>query len=181
MEAQRFLSRVAPQVEAWLEAALPPEDAPPRSLHRAMRYAVLGGGKRLRPAMVLAAAEVVRPGSSAALLRPACALELLHAYTLVHDDLPCMDDDDERRGRPSTHRAFGEALAVLTGDALQALAFAWLAEPPAGASAERSLSALARLANAAGPAGVVGGQVLDLAASGRLLGEEAPLDLADVH
>ncbi len=146
------------RIEAALSAVLPPESRRPAVLHRAMRYSVMSGGKRLRPLLCLAAADAVG-GDVRQALKPAVAVELFHTYTLVHDDLPCMDDDDFRRGRPTVHRVFGEANALLAGDALQALAFEVLAGArPAG-------RLVLELACAAGSAGVVGGQVEDLAAN----------------
>jgi len=140
---------------------------------------VLGDGKRLRPALVYATGEAVG-GPLAALDRPACAVEMIHAYSLVHDDLPAMDDDDLRRGQPTCHRAFDEATAILAGDALQALAFEMLAVDDAGAPLPpevRSAMVLA-LARAVGVDGMVGGQSLDLAAAGR---ELALAELEQVH
>ena len=159
MEAQAWLAERIPPENAALERWLPGEDAPPARLHAAMRHLVFPGGKRLRPALALAAAEAVG-GPSAAALPMAVAVELIHIYSLIHDDLPCMDDDVERRGRPTVHVAFDEATAVLAGDALQSLAFQVLlseAEPVAGAVAARELAA------AVGAAGLVGGQADDLA------------------
>jgi geranylgeranyl pyrophosphate synthase len=150
-----------------LDAALPREDVPPVELHRAMRHGVLSGGKRLRPILCLAAAESVgSPAASA--MAPAVAVELLHAYTLIHDDLPCMDDDDLRRGVPTCHKLFGEATALLAGDALQALAFGIAAAAPLPPGAAPGILAV-ELASAAGSLGVVGGQAEDLA-----LRERAP-------
>ncbi len=150
------------RIEAVLEAALPAAEQPPTGLHQAMRYAVLGGGKRLRPLLVYAAghacgAEIDR------LDAPAAAVELIHAYSLVHDDLPAMDDDALRRGQATVHIAFDEATAILAGDALQSLAFAILAEAPAEASLR--VEWLRSLAQASGAAGMCGGQALDMAAT----------------
>jgi geranylgeranyl pyrophosphate synthase len=150
----------APRVEQALEAALPPADSPPAALHAAMRHGVFPGGKRLRPAFALAAAEAVGAPAERA-LPLAAAVELVHAYSLVHDDLPCMDDAAQRRGRPSVHAAFGEATAVLAGDALLAAAFETLLA--ARAPAEALLGAARDLAFAAGSRRLVGGQALDLA------------------
>lgn len=138
---------------------MPGEDAAPRVLHKAMRYAVFPAGKRLRPVVCMAAAEAAGADGETAVL-PAMAVELFHSYTLIHDDLPCMDDDDTRRGKPACHVEFGEANAVLAGDALQALAFELLArhQPP-----ECAARMVAELAHAAGSLGVAGGQVEDLA------------------
>ena len=159
---------------AEVEAALShwvAEDAPER-LSDAMRYAVLDGGKRLRPLLVLAACEAVR-GNPEAALRAACAVELIHAYSLVHDDMPCMDNDVLRRGKPTVHVKFGEAGALLAGDALQALAFELLA--PEGDAVPAVIQArLCRLlARAAGHEGMAGGQAIDLASVGLALDESA--------
>ena len=159
---------------AEVEAALShwvAEDAPER-LSDAMRYAVLDGGKRLRPLLVLAACEAVQ-GNTEAALRAACAVELIHAYSLVHDDMPCMDNDVLRRGKPTVHVKFGEAGALLAGDALQALAFELLA--PEGDAVPASIQAnLCRLlARAAGHEGMAGGQAIDLASVGLALNEDA--------
>jgi len=143
----------------------------PERLLDAMRYSVLGGGKRVRPLLVYASGELVDAAEDA-LDAVAAAVELIHAYSLVHDDLPAMDDDDLRRGRPTTHRQFDEATAILAGDALQALAFEVLAADPAlAARPEAQVKILAWLARAAGPAGMVGGQALDMAAEGRRIDE----------
>jgi farnesyl diphosphate synthase len=156
------------QVEQALAAWLP--SGPPTDLSEAMRYAVLDGGKRLRPLLVLAAAEAVQ-GNAEAALRAACAVELIHAYSLVHDDMPCMDNDVLRRGKPTVHVQFGQATALLAGDALQALAFELLAPGDAGVP-DRTQAALCRLlARSAGHAGMAGGQAIDLAAVGRSLTE----------
>ena len=159
---------------AEVEAALShwvAEDAPER-LSDAMRYAVLDGGKRLRPLLVLAACEAVE-GNAEAALRAACAVELIHAYSLVHDDMPCMDNDVLRRGKPTVHVKFGEAGALLAGDALQALAFELLA--PEGDAVPAAIQAnLCRLlARAAGHEGMAGGQAIDLASVGLALNEDA--------
>ncbi|HEU0152836.1 MAG TPA: farnesyl diphosphate synthase [Arenimonas sp.] len=160
--AARWLQRV----EARLESALPPANESPARLHAAMRHAVLGGGKRLRPLLVYAAgaATVADEHTCDA---PAAAVELVHAYSLVHDDLPAMDDDALRRGRPTVHIAFDEATAILAGDALQALAFSVLAEAPADAALR--VAWLQSLAAAAGARGMCGGQALDMDATGNVL------------
>jgi geranylgeranyl diphosphate synthase type II len=146
-------------VERQLRSALASDDGSPAALREAMRYSLLARGKRLRPLLVLLAAEA-SGGLAANALAAAGAVEMIHVYSLIHDDLPAMDDDDLRRGQPTCHKQFGEALAILAGDALQALAFQVLAEhyaPPTAAACCREL------ARAAGAAGMVGGQVLDLA------------------
>jgi geranylgeranyl diphosphate synthase type II len=168
VDVQAYLAESAQRVDGALERALPPADAPPRRLHAAMRHLLFPGGKRLRPALAFAAAEAVGAPPERA-LPAAAAVELVHTYSLVHDDLPCMDDDDERRGRPTVHVAYGEATAVLAGDALLALAFETLAraaELPGPAPAAHDpapvVAALRELAHAAGPAQLVGGQADDL-------------------
>ncbi|QPF76514.1 polyprenyl synthetase family protein [Roseateles sp. DAIF2] len=141
-----------------------------------MRYAVLGGGKRLRPLLVLAACEAVQ-GEAEAAMRAACAVELIHAYSLVHDDMPCMDNDVLRRGKPTVHVAYGEAQAMLAGDAMQALAFEVLT-PDAGVAPALQARLCALLARASGHAGMAGGQAIDLASIGKPLDETA---LRDMH
>ncbi len=167
-DPDRYLEESRRRVDRELDAILPSEETRPAALHRAMRYAALGPGKRIRPILSLAAARAVDPAAESASLRPGCAVELVHAYSLVHDDLPSMDDDDFRRGRPTTHRVFGEALAVLTGDALLTLAFRVLADCP-GNRRYRPADFVQTLATAAGSRGLVAGQVEDLAAEGSSL------------
>ncbi|HVB83974.1 MAG TPA: farnesyl diphosphate synthase [Rhodanobacteraceae bacterium] len=163
------LTALGARAEQALDHALPSAQQPPPELHRAMRYAVLGGGKRLRPLLTYASGQAL--GSPLARLdAPACAVEIIHAYSLVHDDLPAMDDDALRRGRPTCHMAFGEATAILAGDALQALAFERLAGDPAlDIDAATHIEMLRTLAAACGAEGMAGGQALDLAAVGRVL------------
>jgi geranylgeranyl pyrophosphate synthase len=157
------------RVQAVLDAALPAADLIPQRLHAAQRYAVLGGGKRLRPLLVYCTGEALNI-PVAALDAPAAAVELIHSYSLVHDDLPAMDDDDLRRGQPTTHRAFDEATAILAGDALQVLAFSLLSrDRAAGISADARLKMIQILADASGTAGMAGGQAIDLSAVGRAL------------
>ena len=157
------LSRYRVRANRALEACLPAADLAPTQLHEAMRYAVLNGGKRVRATLVYAAGEAVG-GEPALFDAPACAVELIHAYSLVHDDLPSMDDDDLRRGKPTCHRAFGEANALLAGDALQSAAFHVLSD---GASkAHRGMEMITTLAHASGSLGMAGGQAIDLAAVG---------------
>lgn len=166
-------SERARRVEDVLDRALPPATEPPRLLHDAMRYAVLGGGKRVRALVTYAAGELVS-ADPADVDAAACSVELIHAYSLIHDDLPCMDDDDMRRGKPSCHVAYGEAMAILAGDALQSLAFEALA-----AAKMRDLPAqLGLLARAAGSCGMAGGQALDLAHVGAAL---SPTELESMH
>ena len=154
------------RVEAALEAALPDPAQDPRRLHAAMRHGVLNGGKRMRPLLVYATGSALG-ASDAALDAAAVAVELVHCYSLVHDDLPAMDDDALRRGQPTVHVAFDEATAILAGDALQALAFEQLATAPLAADVR--IAMLAELARAAGVAGMCGGQALDIDATGRAI------------
>jgi len=154
----------AQRVESALEGALPAADESPQSLHAAMRYAALGGGKRVRALLAYASGELA--GADAGLVdHAAVAVELIHAYSLVHDDLPCMDDDVLRRGKPTCHVAYGEAVALLAGDALQTLAFEVLAKAPLSQAQAQT----AMLAEAAGSHGMAGGQALDLAHVGDAL------------
>lgn len=157
------------QVEEALSQWVSPQA--PAGLGEAMRYAVLDGGKRLRPLLALAAGQAVQ-GNEEAMLRAACAVELIHAYSLVHDDMPCMDNDVLRRGKPTVHVRFGQAQALLAGDALQALAFELLTPPGGAVPLEVQARLCALLARAAGHAGMAGGQAIDLASVGRALGEE---------
>jgi farnesyl diphosphate synthase len=161
-------------VESALDT-LVPEDTP-AGLGDAMRYAVLDGGKRLRPLLVLAACDAVG-GDTAAAMRAAVAVELIHAYSLVHDDMPCMDDDALRRGKPTVHVKYGEAQAMLAGDAMQALAFEVLT-PDDGMPAALQARLVSLLARAAGHDGMAGGQAIDLASVGKVLDESA---LRDMH
>ncbi|ADJ28001.1 (2E,6E)-farnesyl diphosphate synthase [Nitrosococcus watsonii] len=156
-----WVNALQARVEQALEKTLPPASKPPKRLHEAMRYAVLGGGKRLRPLLTYSAGMAVGV-AEAALDAPASAVELIHAYSLVHDDLPSMDNDDLRRGQPTCHKAFGETTALLAGDALQALAFRILAEPASTIPAENQINMLKLLAEAAGSRGMAGGQAIDL-------------------
>jgi geranylgeranyl diphosphate synthase, type II len=156
-------------VEHALEAALPAESHWPPTIHRAVRYSLFAGGKRIRPLLVLAAGEAVGGGPDA-LVPLACAVEMIHTYSLIHDDLPAMDNDDLRRGKPTSHKVFGEAIAILAGDALLTRAFHLLADAPLDAAPEdvrRRLRASAILGEAAGTSGLIGGQVADLEAEGR--------------
>lgn len=164
------LKALAARVERVLEQVLPAAELEPCRLHAAMRYSVLGGGKRLRPLLCYAGALAVG-GRAEQADRAAAALEVIHAYSLIHDDLPAMDDDDLRRGKPTCHIAFDEATAILAGDALQALAFELIADDP-GHSSERSrLAAIRTLALACGSQGMAGGQAFDLGAVGTQLTE----------
>lgn len=176
---EAFLVEHGRLVEDALDRYLPPAESPPEPLHQAMRHSVFAGGKRLRPALVFMGAEVAGAPPEA-VLPAACAVELIHTYSLIHDDLPAMDNSPTRRGRPTCHVLFGEALAVLAGDALHALAFELLAraaETP-GCSPDRVVRAIAELTRGIGTSGMVGGQVLDLlAVEGRL----PPDGVAAIH
>ena len=166
-----LIGSIASEIEDALAAALgdrlsPGETARPERLLAAMRHAMLGGGKRLRPALLISTAALFDVRGMSA-LRAGLAIECVHGYSLAHDDLPAMDDDDLRRGRPTVHRAFDEATAILVGDALQTLAFDILADPATHRDAEVRAELVLTLARAAGLGGMAGGQMLDLAAEGR--------------
>lgn len=163
-DLQTYLADGARWIETALDRLVLPADTRPAQLHAAMRHSLFAGGKRLRPLLCAASAEACGAPRAAALF-PAAAIECLHTYTLIHDDLPCMDDDDLRRGVPTCHKVYGEAVALLAGDALQALAFGLAAQTPVAA-----LEIVRELADAAGSVGVVGGQVEDM------LGERLPPD-----
>jgi geranylgeranyl diphosphate synthase type II len=161
MDVEAYLAERSSLVNRYLDGVVPPASESPTGLHTAMRHLLFPGGKRLRPAFAFAGCEAV--GSPAAKALPAAAaVELVHTYSLIHDDLPCMDDDDERRGRPTVHVAFGEAAAVLAGDALLARAFGVLASGPGDLAAQRRLAAIRELSNAADSHNLVGGQADDL-------------------
>ncbi len=159
-----FLESVRDATEVELAARLPAEDAEPSEVHGAMRYSALGGGKRLRPALVVAACEAVG-GDRARAMAAAAAVECIHVYSLIHDDLPAMDDDDVRRGKPSCHRAYDEATAILAGDGLLTFAFETLANGY-GDDPKLAIELVRRLARAAGSVGMVGGQVIDMRTDG---------------
>lgn len=167
-ERRAFVDRV-------LDENLPPADTPPAVIHEAMRYALLGGGKRIRPILALAAAEACGAAIDDVAV-PAAALELIHTYSLVHDDLPALDDDDLRRGRKTTHVVFGEAMAILTGDALLTEAFVWLARPLQVLGGIKQLRAIAEVATAIDARGMIGGQVADIITTGT---GEASAELLD--
>lgn len=175
-DLKRYLRERRREVDGALHRVLPRASAVPRTLHKAMRYSVFAGGKRLRPILCLAAAEATG-GKRAGALPLACALECVHTYSLIHDDLPCMDDDDVRRGSPTCHKVFGEAVAVLAGDALQSIAF----EIVAGVrgTARYSPAVMVReLAVASGSRKLIAGQVLDLEAEGK---KPSRRDLRRIH
>jgi geranylgeranyl pyrophosphate synthase len=187
---EEFLNRARTQVDAALDRHLPGPPACPPIVAEAMRYSVFAGGKRLRPMLTLAAADTIerghrtprhsRDGEVMQLALPAaCAIELIHTYSLIHDDLPAMDDDTLRRGRPTLHVVYGEGVAILAGDGLQAQAFALLGREPATdnpAIVARKLRIVQVVGDAAGPAGMVGGQAIDLQAAGQVPGHAVTLD-----
>ena len=166
MTLDEYLAGHRGMVDGALEQAVPSERTHPETIHRAMRYSLFAGGKRVRPILAMAAAEAVS-GDTEGVERPACALELVHAYSLIHDDLPALDNDDYRRGRPTCHKVFGDAMAVLAGDALLTLAFQVLSEME-DVPSERRVRMLTELSQAAGTVdGMIGGQVADLEAEGK--------------
>ncbi len=165
MKLPDFFEEDRQAVEQALDRLLPSEAAAPPSIHRAMRYSVFAGGKRIRPILCLESARIFTSDVTAALY-PACALEFIHTYSLIHDDLPALDNDDLRRGKPTCHKKFNEATAILAGDALLTLAFQSISEAPV--AAERRVAILAEVSTAAGTVeGMVGGQVADIEAEGK--------------
>ena len=176
---QHWMLEQQSRVETALDAMLPRADHAPARLHSAMRYAVLGGGKRIRPLLAYAAGELVSADPKRVDV-VASAVELIHAYSLVHDDMPCMDDDRLRRGQPTVHVEFDEATALLVGDALQSLAFQTLSESEPAGDATQQLKMVAILARAAGSRGMAGGQAIDLESVGKHL-SEPELELMHVH
>jgi farnesyl diphosphate synthase len=172
MPLKTLLAEYQARVEQALQRWLPGEELPPEQLHAAMRYATLDGGKRVRPVLVYATGSALGVALEQ-LDGPACAIELIHAYSLVHDDLPAMDDDELRRGKPTCHVAYDEATAILVGDALQSLAFEVLsADEAMVAEPERRLALVRELARASGSRGMAGGQAIDIAAEGKRLSLE---------
>lgn len=176
---QTWMAEIQDRTEIALGNFLPDATTSPSRLHQAMRYGVLGGGKRVRPLLVHAAGEIVGADANA-LDTAACAVELIHAYSLVHDDMPCMDDDVLRRGKPTVHVQFDEATALLAGDALQTLAFQVLARPALLADPARQVGMLALLAQASGSRGMAGGQAIDLESVGRQL-DRSELEHMHIH
>src|SRR5262245_57065283 len=162
-----YLSRRAAEVNAWLDCLVPAESAVPETIHRAMRYSLLAGGKRLRPALVLASGEALGAATDD-LMPAACAVEMIHTYSLIHDDLPSMDNDDLRRGRPTCHKAFDEATALLAGDALLTQAFRVLSADAPARNAQRQIRVIREIAGAAGTVdGMIGGQMIDIQSEGK--------------
>jgi geranylgeranyl diphosphate synthase type II len=180
-DLEAYLQERRGLVDAALDGFLPSEDTRPPSVHRAMRYSVLAGGKRLRPILVIAGAEVVG-ASPSAVMPTACAMELIHTYSLIHDDLPAMDDDDYRRGRLTNHKVFGDAIAILAGDALLTYAFQLVAQNAAvpGVDPKVVCDVVAEIAEAAGTVGMVGGQVVDIESEGKTITAEE-LEYIHVH
>lgn len=170
VSANEYLMEVRGQVDAQLDQLLPPGTTAPMRLHEAMRYSVFAGGKRLRPALCIASCEAVG-GSRAAALTPAAALEALHTYTLIHDDLPAMDNDDMRRGKPSCHKAFDESTAILAGDGLLTCAFEWVSSTGNAKYGEE-------LGRATGSLGTIGGQEDDMQAKGKAISRE---EIISIH
>ena len=170
-ELDLWIKRTRALIEKSLRGSVPAATTKPATIHRAMRYSLLSGGKRLRPLLCCAASEACG-GTARPALPAACAVEMVHAYSLIHDDLPCMDDDDLRRGKPTSHIVFGEGMAVLTGDALLTEAFAVLAKAKPR-SRYTATDLVAELARAAGSRGLIAGQVADLEAEGRKPAEPA--------
>ena len=168
LDLQAYLVGTAALVDAALDRWLPAASALPTRLHEAMRYSVFAGGKRLRPVLIIAACEAVG-GDQERVLPAACAMEMIHTYSLIHDDLPAMDDDDFRRGRPTSHKVFGEANAILAGDALLTEAFRLLADPEInhGIDPAVTLRVIETVARCAGSQGMVGGQVVDMESEGK--------------
>ena len=170
MKLPAFFEEDRIAVDAHLDRLLPVEATQPPSIHRAMRYSVFAGGKRIRPILCLETARIFDADVSPAFF-PACAIEFIHTYSLIHDDLPALDNDDLRRGKPTCHKQFGEAIAILAGDALLTLAFETIAASPA--PADRRSAIITEIATAAGTInGMVGGQVADLEAEGKHVGPE---------
>lgn len=162
MNLKEYLSSRIQLTEAYLEENMPSQTLYPQKIHEAIRYSVFAGGKRLRPILAIAACEAVG-GKAETVLPTACALELIHTYSLVHDDLPAMDDDDYRRGRLTNHRVYGEAIAILAGDGLLTLAFNLIAQnSDLGIEAQKVLDVIKEISEAAGTMGMIGGQVVDI-------------------
>ncbi len=171
MDIDRYLSLIKHEVETCLDTLLPPEEAEPPTIHRAMRYSIFAGGKRIRPALVVASGEGVG-GDRGTLVHLGAAIEMIHTYSLIHDDLPALDNDDLRRGRPTCHKVFGEAMAILAGDALMTCSYQALGRLP-DVSDRARLAVIREIASATGTRdGMIGGQVVDLESEGKTIGPE---------
>jgi geranylgeranyl diphosphate synthase type II len=177
MDLKKYLEQRRKQVDQALEDNLLPAAKWPGQLNEAVRYSIFAGGKRLRPILALAAAEALNHPIEP-VLPVACALEMIHTYSLIHDDLPAMDDDDLRRGRPTNHKVYGEAMAILAGDSLLTTAFYTIVRHSKNGHSERTLKVLQRIAEAAGTTGMVGGQVQDLMSEGKKI---TPAELEHLH
>jgi geranylgeranyl diphosphate synthase type II len=172
-----YFNRKAGLVDQWLDRLLPSESESPATIHKAMRYSIFAGGKRLRPILMIATGEIFE-SSERELLPAACALEMIHTYSLIHDDLPAMDDDDLRRGRPTNHVVYGEAIAILAGDALLTRAFHTLADHESSSAAVK-VRVISEVGQAAGTThALIGGQVLDIQSEGKVIKEEK---LEEIH
>jgi geranylgeranyl diphosphate synthase type II len=176
MDFSRYWSARQKQVDAALDRYLPPADTKPKTIHQAMRYSIFAGGKRLRPVICLATAEVLRAKTAPA-LPLACAVECIHTYSLIHDDLPCMDNDDFRRGKPTSHKVFGEAMAVLAGDALLTIAFEMAASCKSWPRYSHA-AIIREIAVAAGSRALIAGQVADAEGEGKKI---LPAELRYIH
>ena len=168
MDLKAYLKEKIALVDASLERYLPKEEERPQSLHKAMRYSIFAGGKRVRPVLMLAACEAVG-GTIDNAMPAACAMEMIHTYSLIHDDLPAMDDDDFRRGRPTSHKVFGDAIAILAGDGLLTEAFKLMTDPRFAADVDAGIkiAVINEIATCAGTYGMVGGQVVDMESEGK--------------
>ena len=175
----RFLSDIRPQIDATLDRLIPAEEIAPQRIHQAVRYSLFAGGKRIRPALTLLTGRALGL-EDGALLPGGCALEMIHTYSLIHDDLPSLDNDDLRRGRPTCHRQFDEATAILAGDSLLTLGLTTLAAEPASIDGERRRAAVEMVGHAIGTLGMIGGQVDDLAAEDQWP-EDAEAMLEAIH
>lgn len=171
MDIDSYLSKIKQDVDACLDALLPPEDDQPPTIHKAMRYSIFAGGKRIRPTLVVAAGEGIG-GDRTTLVHLGAAIEMIHTYSLIHDDLPALDNDDLRRGRPTCHKIFGDAMAILAGDALMTCSYQTLTSLP-GISDSARLAIVREIAFATGTReGMIGGQVVDIESEGKTIGPE---------
>jgi len=177
LNIKEYLRAKKEMVDRALDLYLPGDDVEPKIVHEAMRYSVFAGGKRIRPILVIASAEAVG-GNAETVLPAACALEMIHTYSLIHDDLPAMDNDDYRRGKPTNHKVFGEAIAILAGDALLTHAFEVITMCSEKVDGERIVRVIKELSEAAGSRGMVGGQVVDILSEGRNI---TPEELLFIH